>query len=121
MVLCGLSAGSLCWFEAGLTAFHSQSCTIRGLGLLPHSNAVHYDTDRDRRPAYQAAVAAGLPAGYAADDGAALHFFGTELADVVASRPGAQAYRVEAVGASAIETPLPARYLGVTDPIAVLA
>ena len=41
---------------------------------------------------YTALVADGFPTGYAADDGAALHFVGTELREVVASRPGL-AYR----------------------------
>jgi peptidase E len=121
VALCGLSAGSLCWFDAGLTAFHAESCEVEGLGLLPFSNAVHYDAEKRRRPAYHAAVAAGMPAGYAADDGAALHFVGRELARVVTSRPQARAYRVEAVDGCAIETPLEARYLGVADPVAVLA
>ena len=41
-------------------------------------------------------MADGFPAGYAADDGVALHFVGTELREVVASREGTFAYRVEA-------------------------
>ena len=40
VVLCGLSAGSLCWFAEGLTAFHAESRPIAGLGLLPCSNAL---------------------------------------------------------------------------------
>lgn len=44
-----------------------------------------------------------------------------DLAQVVASRPQARAYRVEAVAGVAIETPLQARYLGVADPVAALA
>ena len=36
-----------------------------------------------------------FPAGYAADDGAALHFVGTEFREVLAVREGATAYRVE--------------------------
>lgn len=121
VVLCGLSAGSLCWFQEGLSEFNRGIRTIQGLGFLPHSNAVHYDTECGRRPAYHSAVAAGMPGGYAADDGAALHFVDDELLQVVSSRPQATAYKVEAVAGTAIETPLPARYLGVTDPIAVLA
>ena len=114
VVLCGLSAGSLCWFAEGLTAFHGPSRPVAGLGLLPCSNAVHYDKEPDRRPEYLAAVAAGMPAGYAAEDGAALHFVGTELARVVASRRGARAYRVaRAADADRVdELPLSADYLG---------
>src|SRR3954447_22374636 len=49
-VMCGLSAGSLCWFEHGLTAFHGeQGLPVPGLGLLTGSNAVHYDKEPRRR------------------------------------------------------------------------
>jgi hypothetical protein len=54
-----------------------------------------------------------LPAGYAADDGAALIFRDQVLDEVVASRPAARAYRVEpGPDGTAIETELPTRYLG---------
>ena len=66
-----------------------------------------YDGEERRRPAYRALVDGGFPAGYAADDCAALHFEGTELREVVCSRAGACAYRVEAGN----ETPLDARLL----------
>ena len=39
-----------------------------------------------------------MPAGYAAEDGAALRFVGDELAEVVASRPEARAYQLERRG-----------------------
>src|SRR5687768_17947502 len=88
VVLCGLSAGSLCWFEAGVTdSFGGDLVPLRdGLGLLAGSHCPHY-SDPARRPAYHRAVAQGLPAGVAADDGCALLYEGTDLADVVASRP----------------------------------
>ena len=34
VVLCGVSAGSLCWFAEGITAFHGGPERFRGLGLL---------------------------------------------------------------------------------------
>jgi peptidase E len=108
VVLCGLSAGSLCWFAEAVTAFHGPPRAIRGLGLLPHSNCVHYDGEPSRGEAYRAAVRAGMRPGYAADDGVALHFEGRELAHAVASRPGRRAFRVTADG----EVPLAVRYLG---------
>ena len=67
----------------------------------------HYDGQELRRPVYRELVDDGFPPGYAADDGAALHFVGTELREAVASRPGARAYRVE----PGIETPIEARLL----------
>jgi dipeptidase E len=94
VVMAGLSAGSLCWFEQGVTAFHGESTPVRGIGLLPHSNAVHYDGKPERRAAYHAAVAQGMVPGYGTGDGAALHFVGTELVEVVTSRPKARAFHV---------------------------
>ena len=121
VILCGVSAGSLCWFASGLTAYHRDAKPYAGLGFLPHSNAVHYEQESDRRPAYHAALLDGMPAGYAASDGAALHFVGEDLHRVVLSRPDARAYRVEAVGSHVVELPLEATYLGERPPIALAA
>jgi dipeptidase E len=97
VVLCGGSAGSLCWFTEAVSGFHSGGPRrVRGLGLLPWSNAVHYDAEPGRRDAFHNAIADGMPAGYAASDGVALHFVGTELAEAIASRSGAGAYFVSA-------------------------
>jgi dipeptidase E len=97
IVLAGLSAGSMCWFEHGITNSHGHPTPAPGLGFLPGSNSVHYDGEPERRPAYLEAVAAGaIPPGYGVDDGVGLLFRGTRLAEAVASRPGARAYRVTA-------------------------
>jgi hypothetical protein len=54
-----------------------------------------------------------LAGGYAADDDAALVFRDSDLAEVVAGRPAARAYRVvRGPAGEAIETELPTRYLG---------
>jgi len=74
IVLCGPSAGSLCWFDQALSAFHGAPRVVRGLGFLPYSNCVHYDAEPARRVEYHRFVADGLRAGYAAEDGVALHF-----------------------------------------------
>ena len=51
VILCGLSAGSLCWFSAAVSGYHDEVNRVEGLGFLPHSNAVHYG-DGDRRGAF---------------------------------------------------------------------
>ena len=113
VVLCGMSAGSLCWFEAGITDSYGPLRGLRdGLGLLPGSNCPHYDGEAQRRPTYHREITGGLPAGIAADDFCGLHFAGTELVEAVSSRPGAGAYRVELAGGAVRETPIAARYLG---------
>ena len=108
-LLCGWSAGMICWFEAGVTdSFGPHLEGMRdGLGFLPGSACPHYDGDERRRPVYTELVANGFPPGYAADDDAALHFVGTELLEVVSTRPEARAYRVE----PGSETPLEPRVL----------
>jgi dipeptidase E len=116
VVMTGLSAGSLCWFETGTTdSFGPGLAALSGgLGFLPGSHVPHYDGEENRRPVYHRLIAEGtIPAGHAADDGAALVFHGTELAEVVASRPDARGYRVErGPSGDAVETELPTRYLG---------
>jgi len=121
VVLCGGSAGSLCWFSHAVSCFHEGPARrLEGLGFLPCSNAVHYTDEPGRRSAFLAAVAAGMPAGYGVGDAAALHFVGTDLAEVVASRREARARYVCADGAGgASERDLPVRYLG--DAAAVAA
>jgi dipeptidase E len=112
VVLCGLSAGSLCWFSASVSAYNSAPRVVRGLGFLPHSNTVHYDAEPARREVYHRRIEEGMPAGYASDDGAALHFVDDALHAVVSSRPGAKAHRVELAGGKVRETALDGRYLG---------
>jgi peptidase E len=112
VVMAGLSAGSLCWFDHAITAFHGESRRVEGLGFLPYSNAVHYDGKPERRQAFVTAIADGMPPGYGAGDGAALHFVASELAEVVSSRPHARAYHVAPEGADVIETELATHFLG---------
>ncbi len=119
VILCGLSAGSLCWFSEGVSGFHGEPRRVEGLGLLPFSNCVHYERGSSRRHAYHGFLADGMLAGYAAEDGAALHFTGTELARVVASRRKARGYRVCARGKRVVETRIATSFLGETGAVAV--
>jgi dipeptidase E len=112
VVLCGPSAGSLCWFHEALSAFHGAPRPIRGLGLLPYSNCVHYDAEPVRRAEYHRFVGDGMRPGYAAEDGVGLHFRETRLERVVSARPDGRAYRVEPAGDVVVEAPLEVSYLG---------
>jgi dipeptidase E len=111
VVLCGPSAGSLCWFEQALSAFHGAPRVVRGLGLLPYSNCVHYDAEPERRAEYHRFVADGMCAGFAVEDGVALHFRATGLECVVSSRADGCAYLVAHDGARVRETRLQAHHL----------
>jgi peptidase E len=115
VLLCGLSAGSICWFEQGVTdSIPGRLTPLQCLGFVPGSNCPHYDGEPERRPAYQKLIRERLlVGGYAADDGVALHFVGTQLSHIVSSRATAMAYRVGVdESGDAIEQPLSPRYLG---------
>jgi dipeptidase E len=112
IVLCGPSAGSLCWFQEALSAFHGAPRSVRGLGLLPYSNCVHYDAEPARRAEYRRFVADGMLGGFAAEDGVALHFRRTRLARAVSSRPDARAYSIDSASGEVLEQPLEVVYLG---------
>lgn len=115
VVLAGVSAGSICWHVGGTTdsfGFDLRPVT-NGLGLLPHSNGVHYDSEEQRRPLFRQLIGDGtLPDGYATDNGVGLHYVGTELREVVSETRGANGYRVERVGPGVVrETVLEPRLL----------
>ncbi|MGR7028073.1 Type 1 glutamine amidotransferase-like domain-containing protein [Geodermatophilus sp. URMC 62] len=115
VVLGGVSAGSLCWHVGGTTDSYGPDLrpVTNGLGLIPTSNGVHYDSEEQRRPLYHRLVADGtLPAGHATDDGVGLVYRGTAVVEAVADRPGKAAYRVErGPDGAAVETRIEPRRL----------
>jgi peptidase E len=114
VVLTGVSAGSICWHVGGTTdSFGPELRPVTdGLAFVPFSNAVHYDSEEQRRPLFQSLIADGtLPAGYATDDGAGVLYRGREFAEAVSETDGA-AYVVErGPDGTAVETPLDTRRL----------
>ncbi|HEY4996685.1 MAG TPA: Type 1 glutamine amidotransferase-like domain-containing protein, partial [Solirubrobacteraceae bacterium] len=98
IVLAGLSAGAMCWFQAGVTRSSGAPEALAGLGLLEGSLTVHADGEPERLPVWLAGVRSGeLPGGWALDDGVGLLFRGKRLERTVSSRPGAAAQRVDAI------------------------
>jgi peptidase E len=97
VVLAGVSAGSLCWFEGGTTdSFRPELDPVtNGLALLPYGNGVHYDSEERRRPLVHELVADGtLGLTHCTDDGVGLVYRGTELVEAVTEAPGKGAYVV---------------------------
>jgi dipeptidase E len=114
LVVCGPSAGGLCWFECGVTdSFGPQLGPLDdGMGWIAGSFCPHYDEEPRRKPVYRGLVGSGrLPAGIAADGGVGLHYVDGELHAVVSERPNATAYRLTARDGSADEVPLDAKPL----------
>jgi dipeptidase E len=113
IVLAGISAGAICWFEQGVTdSFADQLTGIDCLRLLPGSCCPHYSGEPDRRPAFHRLLRNGeIAPGFAIEDGVGIHFTDDQVHRVVSSRKGASAYRVHLLGAEVREEPLPVEYL----------
>ena len=115
VVLAGVSAGSLCWHVGGTTDSFGPDlrAVTDGLGFVPYSNGVHYDTEEQRRPTFQRLIADGtLPAGYATDDGVGVLYRGTEMVEALTEVDGKAAYLVEpGPDGTAVETPLDTRLI----------
>ena len=109
VILCGGSAGSLCWFECGTTDsfnLYQLEPLFDGLGFLAGSHCPHYDGEKQRRPLYHRLISEGFPPGYAVDEDAAIHFVGTDVHKVLSSRDDATAYYVQKTGDEVVETSL---------------
>jgi dipeptidase E len=114
VVLSGISAGAICWFEEGLTdSIPGQMTALPCLGLVKGSCTPHYDGEAARRPALLEMIGNGsLRSGYAFDDGAAGHFVDGVLKQCVSSRTTAHGYRIERRGDAAMETRLSTQFVG---------
>jgi peptidase E len=105
-VLSGQSAGALCWHVGGNTdSFGPRLRPLTdGLGFLPYSCGVHYDSDEQRRTLLQRLIQQGtLPGGYAADECVALHYVGVEFVQAVSYRSGAGGYALEPDGTEGVK------------------
>lgn len=113
VVLGGISAGSICWFEEGLTdSVTGKLMKLDCLGFLPGSNCPHYDGEPERRPAYQREILAGMKPGIACDDGVAGYFVNEQLVEFVSERREAKAFRVQVEDGRVAELAVQPRFLG---------
>lgn len=113
-ILAGVSAGANCWFDACSTdSIPGTLSVLAGMGYLTGSFTPHYDGEAQRRPTlHRMLIENEIPAGWAADDGAAIHFVDGQPVRQVASRPGARVYRMEARDGEVSEVPSPTDFLG---------
>jgi len=117
ILLCGYSAGSMCWFETGVSRGSGAPEPSRGIGLIAGSHCVHYSQDPARRDAYRSLVAGGeIPPGLALDDHAAALIRDGVVVETVRATEAARAFRVEPdgdgpAGGPPAEIPLETRLL----------
>jgi len=113
VILAGLSAGSICWFEEGITDSYGDGLEpIKCLGFLNGSNCPHYDGEIERRPAYHKLMESKkIQSGIATDDGVAIHYKEQGISKIVSSRPNAKAYSVS-FETKVIEKEIQTEFLG---------
>lgn len=106
VVLAGISAGAICWFEQGATdSIPGKISALSCLGFLPGSCCPHFDTEPLRREAVPRLIKEGvMKPGYAIDNSAALHFVDGTLNACVCSIPGRKAIHLSADTASDLKT-----------------
>ena len=113
IILCGVSAGSICWFEEGVTdSIPGRRTVLKCLGFLTGSNCPHYNWEAYKSGYHQLLSQGLIGKGYATEDGVALHFINDSLKNIVSSRPKAQAYYLEKKNEKVIENFLDPLYLG---------
>lgn len=112
IVLCGYSAGSMCWFEQGVSRGGGAPAEVDGLGLIPGSHCVHYSQDPERRDVYRRLIADGtLSPGLALDDHAAALIRDGEIVETVRARETSAAFRVSAEDGAVSEERIETRLL----------
>lgn len=114
IVVCGPSAGGLCWYDCGVTdSFTPELGPLDdGMGWVTGSFCPHYDEEPRRQPVYRGLIESGrLPAGIAVDGGAAAHYADGDLVGIVAERPGSTAHTLERGDGGVVEKTLEARAL----------
>ncbi|MCI0449695.1 MAG: Type 1 glutamine amidotransferase-like domain-containing protein [Chlorobi bacterium] len=117
IVLAGMSAGAICWYEDGFKnpkddIWRRISC----LGFLEGSFCPHYDKRGELRKAYRKMISSGeISPGYGVEDGVALHYIGTELKYVVSSVTSAKAFYMRKSGFRVTEKEISPTYLGILN------
>jgi dipeptidase E len=114
VILSGLSAGSICWFEEGVTdSIPGELTRLECLGFIKGSSCPHYDGEADRRSSYHRMVEENkIKNGIAMDDGAAVHFHDDKIFKVISSRPLAKVYQVGNMDNQVTEIEINPIYLG---------
>jgi len=113
-MLCGISAGSICWFEQGLTdSIPNELNKLDCLGFLSGSNCPHFDGESERQASYKNKILSQemLP-GFACDDGVGLHFINEKLVKIITSRKDTYAFKFEVLDGQLIEEKLTPLFLG---------
>jgi len=96
IILCGVSAGAICWFDWMLSDSHGTGLKpLKGMNLISGSCTPHSSED-NRIYQFQKNIENGkLPKGIAIDDGVAVLFVDGKPSEVYSSRQNHDAYFID--------------------------
>jgi aminopeptidase N len=96
VVMSGVSAGAICWFEAGLTdSWASELKMMECMNFIPGNCAPHYDEEPERRPATKKFLEdKSINFMYGIEGGAALHFIDEQPSSTIRFAQNKNAYKV---------------------------
>ena len=95
-ILCGVSAGAICWFEKGVTDSWASNLNVMDcLGFVGGCCCPHYNGEIDRKPSVEKFLMDNkIDSCFALDDGAALHYKNGKIYATVSFSKNANAYEV---------------------------
>ena len=108
-ILCGVSAGAICWFKQGITDSWASNLNVMDcLDFIPECCCPHYDGEADRRPSVHDMIKNDkMSSCLAVEDGAALHYKNGKLLTSVSFYKNKKSYLVNNSPSGIIEKELP--------------
>lgn len=96
IILAGVSAGAICWFEQGITDSIYPLGIINGLNILPGSFCPHFDSEKERQDFFKNKVnSKEIVEGVALDDYTAAHYINGKLSYVIKTMMDKKAYSIQ--------------------------
>ena len=107
-LLCGVSAGAICWFEKGITdSWEGELRMLDCLNILPGVCCPHYDGEVKRKPSVEKFIKNNQASSILCiEDGAAIHYEGKNIKKAISFYPNKNVYDVSIDSGSIIEKPI---------------
>ena len=104
-ILCGVSAGAICWFKQGITDSWASNLNVMDcLDFVPECCCPHYDGEADRRPSVHDMIKNNkFLSCLAVEDGAAIHYKDGRLLTSVSFYKDKKSYLVKNTSSGIVE------------------
>ena len=108
-IMCGVSAGAICWFEKGVTDSWADKLNIMNcLGFIKGSCCQHYDEEPERKPSLSKFIEnKDIQNCYAIEGGCALHIKNEEVYSAISFRGKKNTFYVDYQSGKTVEKKLP--------------